>query len=775
VALITLFADNPSTTTTSSSGTTAPAALTTETWTVTSSATFPVAATGVSQFHIADPALPAEIIAVTNVSGTTWSVTRGTTPIAHATGATFYQVVSAGDLTSLAPKDTPALTGTPTAPTATALTSSAQLATTAYADSAVGVENSRATTVEVLKAPLASPALTGSPTAPTQTTGDSSTKLATDAFVATAVATETTRATTAEALALPLSGGTMTGAIAMGSHKVTGLANGSVSSDAAAYGQIPTALLATFTYGSTGAVPSSGTWTAGAVAVDQNSIVRVCTASGTPGTWQRDGASPWQFWVDDYGAKGDGRIVGDGAMTSATANLTSATANFTSGDAGKNIVVNGALGSSNAPLYTTILSVTNSTTAVLSANATNTVTAAAVFWASDDSAAIVNAISAAKTYAQANTFKAQVLFQARSYGLATLTTTTAGGSLADQNTLVPIPYPNVNGTTQKLSFELIGAGENADQQYFDSTIPCMSGTCLVATVAASGTNPSIIGGPYDSTNLSGTWANTKGVIKGISVWAGFNPGWIAYGLNQLASCWVDNCCANVLAPQAAGQLPIATSIPANGSGVGMWMAANNDCGAGRFLEMGYYKGVNLSTRNTIEKLFTSASVHGAFVQTVNSNVIHSARIGYWACQGVTNGITSTGTSGTMGLVVDMYDSTSTVTTDLNDPHGTLVGSVNWYHDVSTAPTVVAGFAMKITNLRQPPGYWSGAPSVPASATAQQNTAWRDAYVIVTGGTVSDITVDGHSTGLTSGMVIVPSGKTITMTYSVAPTWNWWLL
>ena len=36
-------------------------------------------------------------------------------------------------------------------------------------------------------APVASPALTGSPTAPTQTTGDSSTKIATDAFVATAV------------------------------------------------------------------------------------------------------------------------------------------------------------------------------------------------------------------------------------------------------------------------------------------------------------------------------------------------------------------------------------------------------------------------------------------------------------------------------------------------------------------------------------------------------------------------------------------------------------
>jgi len=41
---------------------------------------------------------------------------------------------------------------------------------------------------------------------------------------------------------LPLSGGTMTGAIAMGSHKITGLSNGTTASDAAAFGQIPTTL-----------------------------------------------------------------------------------------------------------------------------------------------------------------------------------------------------------------------------------------------------------------------------------------------------------------------------------------------------------------------------------------------------------------------------------------------------------------------------------------------------------------------------------------------------
>jgi hypothetical protein len=71
----------------------------------------------------------------------------------------------------------PALTGTPTAPTATAGTNTTQVATTAFVTSALAT-----------LAPLASPAFTGTPTAPTATAGTNTTQLATTAFVAAAVA-----------------------------------------------------------------------------------------------------------------------------------------------------------------------------------------------------------------------------------------------------------------------------------------------------------------------------------------------------------------------------------------------------------------------------------------------------------------------------------------------------------------------------------------------------------------------------------------------------------
>lgn len=67
----------------------------------------------------------------------------------------------------------PALTGTPTSPTAAPGTNSTQVATTAYVDTTF--------------APKASPALTGTPTAPTAAAGTSTTQIATTAFVGSSI------------------------------------------------------------------------------------------------------------------------------------------------------------------------------------------------------------------------------------------------------------------------------------------------------------------------------------------------------------------------------------------------------------------------------------------------------------------------------------------------------------------------------------------------------------------------------------------------------------
>lgn len=68
----------------------------------------------------------------------------------------------------VAPVNSPALTGTPTVPTAAPGTNTTQVASTAFVVAA-----------DALKAPLASPALTGVPTAPTAAVGTNTTQLAT--------------------------------------------------------------------------------------------------------------------------------------------------------------------------------------------------------------------------------------------------------------------------------------------------------------------------------------------------------------------------------------------------------------------------------------------------------------------------------------------------------------------------------------------------------------------------------------------------------------------
>lgn len=98
-----------------------------------------------------------------------------------------------------APAASPPLTGVPTAPTAAPGTNSTQIATTAFVLAQVGVSSfntrSGAVTLNLADitgaggAPLTSPALTGTPTAPTAAQSDNSNTIATTAYIHTALAT----------------------------------------------------------------------------------------------------------------------------------------------------------------------------------------------------------------------------------------------------------------------------------------------------------------------------------------------------------------------------------------------------------------------------------------------------------------------------------------------------------------------------------------------------------------------------------------------------------
>jgi hypothetical protein len=122
--------------------------------------------------------------------------------VASFNGRTGAVTLSLADVTAVggAPVASPSFSGAPLAPTATAGTSTTQLATTAFVTGAVanvvtsfegriGPVNLLATDISsVGGALLASPAFTGTPTAPTAVAGTNTTQLATTAFVTAALA-----------------------------------------------------------------------------------------------------------------------------------------------------------------------------------------------------------------------------------------------------------------------------------------------------------------------------------------------------------------------------------------------------------------------------------------------------------------------------------------------------------------------------------------------------------------------------------------------------------
>ena len=68
-----------------------------------------------------------------------------------------------------------------------------------------------------------------------------------------------------------------------------------------------------------------------------------------------------------------------------------------------------------------------------------------------------------------------------------------------------------------------------------------------------------------------------------------------------------------------------------------------------------------------------------------------------------------------------------------------------------------------------PALFATAMTLPLSTVPAVNPNPVSQSVTVTGGTVTAIAISGVSTGLTTGTFTVPAGGSITITYSVAPT------
>jgi hypothetical protein len=563
------------------------------------------------------------------------------------------------------------------------------------------------------------------------------------------------------------------------------------ASAAPAWGAIAAGDLPTGTTGAQGALQLDGT------AADIQPVgVQAAGAKGQAADAEHvHPYHPWQFHVKAYGAKGDGQIVTDGAITTSTAALACATSTpFANAVAGMPIHVGGAGGGTYTPLCTTIASKTDSGHVTLTASATSTVTSGIVCFGTDDTAAIKNAVNAAVAYAQANHGYAEVLFDPVIYivgGAPVIGGATAGNA--------QIPLPVIAGTAEKVTLVFRGTRNQESLSHWLQTTPQASGAVLAGvrndgTVDATNGPATVIGGPYNGYGGGTTvFSNMHAVIDGLSVVVPYNGtygGFDFYGVGE-ASVPSASCIA-LAVPPTGSSVPSMSNPGSHFSSFGFYglrmPSTNNNAVSvvGNFMVEGMAIGFGPSEHcnwNYVEAnyCYTSLLVYGAnsgagmahWVKGKHT-VIGECVYGVYFYDGANEGPYEK-------VVLDTISVESVGNFAIYDPSNYGLGFIGFAR-FDGSPIASGGSHLRIIDRGKLPGHMASPPSVPASTSAAA-LVYGDAWVTIhtgAGVTVSAVTIDGTATGLTmaassSLAVRVPSGRTIALTYAGGtPTWDWWL-
>jgi hypothetical protein len=401
----------------------------------------------------------------------------------------------------------------------------------------------------------------------------------------------------------------------------------------------------------------------------------------------------------------------------------------------------------------------------------------------DDTAAINSTISAGVTAGVANgTNYAEVVFPPAVYKIAGALV--QGGSTAGNS---QIPLPIIAPSAQKFTLVLRGTMDGAALPHWQQNVSQKAGSVLKSTLtgqaySATYGNPSIIGGPTPEQGYGTTGAlfnNMLFVLDGITVMAPANPSVCGINLYGVAE-------ANIINGGAqADQTPATAVLPTNFmTGLIMPVNGNNAyCDIGQWSCEGWYCGVALGEHSTARSIRSIYCNRGMRILGPNP---HGITVTYACLESnfITLEYTDLGVVafGSAGAYVDiaMIDiehgsGAFAPGNDIEDSGAKLFGRIGFEPNGAFGGfTVNGGQNAEIVDITRPTGA-VGAPAVPASTVNQRNTFWRDAAVTITGGTVTAVKVDGATVGATSGTVIVPNGKNISITYSAAPTWVWTLL
>lgn len=411
----------------------------------------------------------------------------------------------------------------------------------------------------------------------------------------------------------------------------------------------------------------------------------------------------------------------------------------------------------------------------------------------DDTSAINTAVSNAITYAKAHNYYAEVIFQAGAYNLASSPSAGASGTC---NAIVPIDPVPVAG--QKLVLVLRGAVRQAALYHWQQTTAQTAGTTIKTayaggTVPTAGNEPSVIGGPtphFGYGESVALFSNMHLIIDGIGVVVPQNPEVCGFDFRGIAEVTIVS--ASALAVSAGTGAPVRPDSSSGlwSSGLLMPQCNNNDiCDVLEYSCEGFANGMWAEEHVSLKSARFINCYNGLLVQP-SSGFPHGNHFSYISAENCFRPVVFSG-GATAKAVIDLMDvewDASTGGAIVSAVAGTsTIGQIQVCANGSSGASLSAAMSsginansgisgMKVINSDMASGPWAGAPAVPASTVSQANTAWRDATIYVTG-TVTGIKINGTSVqsgSVTNPIIRVPSGGSVALTYSSAPTW-WWVL
>jgi hypothetical protein len=494
-------------------------------------------------------------------------------------------------------------------------------------------------------------------------------------------------------------------------------------------------------------------------------------SGGSPGN--RIEVSP-----EEFGARCDGVALDDVAITASTSTLAATGASFTSADVGKTIAVYGAgvIGNGFAHV-TTIQAVTSSTQVTLAANASTTVSGSRAVYGTDDSAAIEAALDEIVDRGIADRIYCGRLWC--SDGIYMLTRASQMGAPYYSNgqvRLKPIPELDV-----KFDLGIKSGATGGTFGHWNQSLPQKSGTVFYSTLVGGSSDgtwgpPSIISGPSNSTQGGGFTAGFSNMlltVDGLQIVAQRNPCVTALQVGKIGQLYIKS--LGVVADMTPAEMNAAALTNDLGLGVRVPAIGNNHfVKIDRLAIEGFYYGCTLADHFTADTLVVVYANTALFVLGGGAmeHGVSIQNLGVEAAQTVLEGIFSV--DGRFPITIDQCNIETSAGTNFKDVNNAMVGTIYFTNNTGAAPTVSGCKNLKIIDLNRYPGAVSvvNTPVLPATTVAYKNPFWHDATVYVTGGTVTVIAVDGVTLGVTSGAIDLPSGREITLTYSVAPTWRW---